>query len=82
MSEPTDPIERQRDEARTHADGPFQEAMAGMGTGAVPAPVEVSMAPPPPGEEPDSPASGGSPEHHPRPTFRSSQLDGLEEEHR
>ena len=81
MPESGDPIERQREAARQHADGAFQEAVAGAGTGAVPSPAKVSVAVPP-GQRGRgaSVAAGGSPERHPRPTFRSSQLDGLDEE--
>lgn len=76
-------VDRERVRAREMAAGAFQEAIAGMGTGVVPSPVTVSIDR---DSEPPRPAGavtmGNPPERHPRPLFRTSQLEGAPEEER
>lgn len=78
-----DPIAEGRERARQSDTGSAEEAVSGTGSGSVPAPVRVSQTR---GDDPNHDAGdatmGSPPEQHDRPTFKSSQLDGSEEEQR
>jgi hypothetical protein len=78
-----DPIAQERDRARRSEGDSAEEAVAGTGSGAVPAPARVSQTrDDDPHHDAGDATMGNPPERHDRPTYKSSQLDGSEEEQR
>jgi len=77
-----DPIDDERKRARESDPSSSEEAVSGTGTGVVASSVKVTQTEPDANHASGDASMGSLPESHDRPTFKSSQLDGSEQENR